>query len=131
MAALTQRSSPDGPLRASFVENKAAFEEKFFETVEAYVELTEKQEREVLTFLAEAARTWLVFGTQRFRIRMVLPGSAESNPKQKMKLAQEQENLEFTVTPKLQKHGNAKGGQFEETIVLSGCNGKVDTIRRV
>jgi hypothetical protein len=126
--SLTKPSSPDGPLRSSFVNNQEYFHEQFFEAVEAYVEITEKREQDLLKFLTEAVRMWLVFCTQRYRIRMILPGSAESDPEKKMKLAQEQKDLEFTVLPRLQRHGNAQGSQLQEVTVVSGCDGKGATV---
>jgi len=126
--ALTKPSSPDGPLRSSFVKNQGPFHEQFFEMIEDYVEVTEKREQDLSKFLTETTRMWLVFSTQRYRIRMILPGSSESNPEKKMKLAQDGGDLEFTVLPMLQRHGNAQGAQLQEVSVISGFDGKVGTV---
>ena len=98
------------------------------EIVEAYVNLTEKREQDLLGFLTEAVRMWIVLCTQRYRIRMVLPGSNESDPEKKSRLAQEHNDLKFTVAPRLQRHGNAKGEQLEGVSVVSGCDGKVAAV---
>jgi hypothetical protein len=95
----------------------------------AYVEITDKKEQDLLIFLTEAVRMWLVFCTQRYRIRMLLSGSIESDPEKKMKLAQQQMDLEFTVCPRLQRHGNAKGTQLQEVTVVAGCDGRVSTVQ--
>ena len=71
---------------------------------------------------------WLVFCTQRYRIRLTLPGSAELDPEKKAKLAQEDEDLKFTIEPRLERHGNAQGKQLEEVSVISGCGGKTGTV---
>jgi hypothetical protein len=126
--SLTKQSSPYGPLRSSFVNHQTQFQKRFLETVEAYVDLTEKREQDLLEFLTEAVRMWIVFCTQRYRIRMILPGSNESDPEKKSRLAQEQNDLKFTVAPRLQRHGNAKGAQLEEVSVISGCDGKVAAV---
>jgi hypothetical protein len=82
----------------------------------------------LLEFLTEAVRMWIVFCTQRYRIRMILTGSNESDPEKKSRLAQEQNDLKFTVAPRLQRHGNAKGAQLEEVSVISGCDGKMAAV---
>ena len=129
--ALTQPSSPDGPLRSSFINNQEPFHEQFFETIEAFVELSPKREQDLLKFLTEAVRMWLVFCTQRYRLRMLLPGSSESDPEKRMKLAQEDSDLGFTITPRLQRHGNPKGAQMQEVSVVSGHDGKVGTVNEI
>jgi hypothetical protein len=98
------------------------------ETVEAFVDITDKKAQDLVKFLTEVVRMWIVFCTQRYRIRLILPGSNESDPEEKSILAQEEKDLKFTVAPRLQRHGNAKGAQLEEVSVISGCDGKVATV---
>jgi len=126
--SLTKPSSPYNALRHSFVKHQPQFQKRFFETVDAFVNLTEKRKQDLLEFLTEAVRMWIVLCTHRCRIRMILLGSKESDPEKKSRLAQERNDLKFTVTPRLQRHGNAKGEQLEGVSVVSGCDGKVATI---
>ncbi|KAH9209625.1 hypothetical protein DL95DRAFT_477060 [Leptodontidium sp. 2 PMI_412] len=126
--SLTKPSSPYNALRHSFVKHQPHFHRRFLETVDAFVDLTNKRKQDMIEFLTAAVHMWIVLCTHRCRIRMILLGSTESDPEKKSKLAQEREDLEFTVTPRLQRHGNAKGEQLEEVSVVSGCNGKVATI---
>jgi hypothetical protein len=129
LEALTQRASPYAKLRVSFVNNQEPFHDQFFDTIGAYVDLNEKREAELGTFLTEISRMWLVFCTQRYRIRLLLPGSPESDPDKKMKWTQkDRKNFEFTVDPRLQRHGNPQGEQLQEISVISGCSGKAATI---
>lgn len=127
--SLTKPYSPYSPLRHSFVKHQGQFEQCFLETVQAFVNLTGKRKQDLLAFLTDTVRMWIVLCTQRYRIRLLLPGSNESDPEKKSRLAQEDNDFEFTVEPRLQRHGNANGEQYEEVSVVSGCDGKVAAVK--
>jgi hypothetical protein len=79
-------------------------------------------------FLLGAVRMWLVFGTQRYRLYMTLPGSDELDQSEKMRLAKGN-RLTFTIMPKLQRFGNSKGLELQDISIISGCEGKVERVR--
>ena len=126
--SITKPSSPYSPLRFSFAKHQTQFQEQFLETVETYVDLTEKMEQDLAKFVTEVVRMWIVLCTQRYRIRVILPGSLETDPEKKSIMAQERNDLKFTVAPRLQRHGNVKGAQLEEVAIISECGGKVAMI---
>lgn len=126
--SLTKKSSPYSALRSSFANHQPQFQERFFEVVESYVNITERREQDLLEFLTEVVRMWIVFGTQRYRLRVILPGSNELDSEKTSRLAQENSDLKFTVAPTLQRNGNAEGLQLKELSVISGCEGIAATV---
>jgi hypothetical protein len=118
----TTEFSDDGRLKKSFFNNRKVIRKQLFESIGRLVELDKEQEAELDVFILNAVRTWLCFGTQRYRLQMFMTGSADLDQEKKMDLVQKGD-LMFTVAPRLRRIGNSRGTELDEVCTVSGCAG--------
>ena len=96
------------------------------EALEEFSDLSAGEVRELDAVVANAAKMWIDFETQRYRVVVSLPGANVREQIQKVELAQ-QETLMLTLAPTVKRYGNAKGFSLDLTDTVFG-GGEQDVV---
>jgi hypothetical protein len=114
------------PVKKAYESALSNLKKELIETLGRFSKPDNRVAQAVDEISKQAASMWLDIGTQRYRIRVVMPESSLMSPVDKVKKAQE-EYLDLVVTPELRRYGNAKGQDLDKEETVKGC--KLDTAR--
>ncbi|OAL55641.1 hypothetical protein IQ07DRAFT_583093 [Pyrenochaeta sp. DS3sAY3a] len=122
--------SPYDPLakpRKGFQTSIKTIKEELVTAVGSLVPLNQTNIQDLEKIAMRAARTWLEFGLQRYRLNVLMQG--ENIRSIQGKVEKLKDGLALVVAPTLVRFGTAKGEELDEKEVVGECVGEVVTLR--
>lgn len=118
---------PRAKLKKDFQASIERVKKELTTAVGALVALSQADTQALEKMSLRAARIWLEFGLQRFRVLVLVQGDKVTSVNEKIKRV-EGHGLELVLAPKLERFGNAKGEDLEEEETISKDTGEVMNI---
>ncbi len=77
--------------------------------------------------IEKAAKMWILFGTQRCRI-MIVMHDLKTETESKVKKSSQTSAVELIIRPELRRIGDSDGGSLEKEQTVAGCEGEAKKI---
>jgi hypothetical protein len=122
--------SPYDPLakpRKDFQASIKTIKEELMTAVGGLVTLNQTNIQDLEKMAMRAARTWLEFGLQRYRVMVQMQGDNIRSVRKKVERLDD--GLALVVAPKLERFGNAKGEDLDEKERIGELEGETVTLK--
>jgi uncharacterized protein YbaA (DUF1428 family) len=122
--------SPYDPLakpRKDFQDSIKTIKEELITAVGGLVTLNQTNIQDLEKMAMRAARTWLEFGLQRYRVIVQMPGDKIKSVKRKVERLDN--GLALVVVPRLERFGNAKGEDLDEKEIIGELVGEIRSLK--
>jgi hypothetical protein len=118
---------PLAKLRKEFQTSIKAMKEELATAIGDLVALNQTNVQDLENMAMRAARTWLEFGLQRYRVMVQMQGDRITSVKEKVERLDK--GLALVVVPRLERFGNANGDELDEKEVIGELDGEIVTLK--
>jgi hypothetical protein len=114
-------------LREAYIKSLDVIQEKIEAPMKLVSDLDPSTTKSIRALVEKAAKAWILFGTQRCRIVVVMQ-DLKTETESKNKRGSQTESIELVIRPELKRIGDSDGGSLEKEQIIAGCEGEAKKI---
>jgi hypothetical protein len=127
LTTATSAYDPRTKLREAYSKSIDSIQEKIEAPLKMVSDLDQGMTKSIRGLIEKAAKTWILFGTQRCRILVVMQ-DLNTETESKGSKSGQTESVELVLRPELRRIGDSDGGSLDKEQVVAGCEGEAKKI---